>query len=94
MYKDKKKEQEASKERMRRYRARKGVTEVEGVTALTSPLEGEGVTYPDIIDKLTDPFWRGRLEKICNAMRKQDREVSWLGNLNLSTVCDLLECVS
>lgn len=66
MYKDKEKAKEAGKERIRRYREKlkgvtfqpKGVTS-EGVTTL-------GVTYPDIIDKLTDPAWRGALERICN----------------------------
>ena len=91
MYKDKEKERNKAKERMRRYR-QKGVTDIgEGVTI-------EGITYPDIIDKLTDPFWRTRLEKICNAFQSSHHssfaEMCWLGDTNLSLACDWLECTS
>ena len=88
MYKDKEKEREATRERMKRYR-QKGVTK--GVTP-------EGVTYPDILDKLTDPVWRGRLERICNAFGSSHHpsymKDVWLGGTNLSTVCDWRECTS
>ena len=94
MYKDKGKDREASKERMRRYRQKgvtEGVTNTKGVTAS----EGEGVT-PDIIDKLTNPFWRGRLEKICSSFQNSHHpsymKDVWLGDTNLSTACDWLEC--
>lgn len=68
-----------------------------GVTSIAATkdfLKAEGVTYPDIIDKLTDPIWRPRLEKICSAFKARnphDLQVCWLGNTNLSTVCELLE---
>ena len=88
MYKDKAKQREAGKERVRRYRDKqKGVTN-EDTMAL-------GVT-PDIILKLTDPFWRGRLAKICDAFEHSHhpryKEEVWLGETNLSTACDYLEC--
>ena len=96
MYKDKTKQKTATKERVRRYRA-KGVTApVEGVTLAT-----EGVTLgvtPDIIDKLTDKFWRGRLEKICSSFQNSHHpdyiHDVWLGDYNLADVCGMLECTS
>ncbi len=160
MYKDKEKQREVTKDRVRRYRERKGVTgpegvteelsvtnkdlpwydraseavaDVEGITPSKSRLkriaiqkgvtEGipveEGVTmtwnsnedlamndgsrfsldsYPDIIDKLTDPIWRGKLEKICNAFNASSNpsysKDVWLGDTNLSVACDWLECTS
>jgi len=90
MYKDKERQREADKERQRRYR--KGVTKTKGVTALEV-----GLTYPDIIDKLTDKIWRPRLEKICQSFKSRnphDMQVCWLGDTNLSTVCDWLECTN
>jgi len=84
MYKDKEKQKEAVKKAVQKHR---GITE-EGITS-------QGITsYPDIIDKLTDPVWRGKLEKICSAFahRSQDMEACWLGDNNLSVVCDWLEC--
>jgi len=102
MYKDKEKQRAANKERQRRYREgwkeAKSVTISEGVTALesqgvTSSGGFIGVTYPDIIDKLTDPVWRGKLERICSSFsRRGDMEVCWLGDNNLTVVCDWLEC--
>ena len=92
MYKNKGQEREASKARMRRYRA-KGVTgsEGQGVT--------KGVTLgvtPDIIDKLTDKFWRGRLEKICSSFQNSHHpdyiNDVLLGDYNMSQVCELMEC--
>jgi len=84
MYKDKEKQREANKESARRYR--KGMTE--GMT------ESQGMTqYPDIIDKLTDPVWRSKLEKICHAFKVSHQSYSeMLGDTNLSVVCDLVEC--
>jgi len=56
----------------------------------------EGSNTPDIIDKLTNPFWRGRLEKIClsfqNSHHPSYMKDVWLGDTNLSTACDWLEC--
>ena len=76
MYKDRKKSNKAAQERMRRYRERKGVTatEVQGVT---------NTDYPDIIDKLTDEKWRGKLEGICASFNtspaKRYKKDVWLG---------------
>jgi len=89
MYKDKTKQKEAARERKRRQRD-KGVTlATKGVTL--------GVT-PDIIDKLTDKFWRGRLEKICSSFQNSHHpdyiHDVWLGDYNMSQVCELMECTS
>jgi len=93
MYKDKEKEREAARERMKRYR-QKGVTK--GVTS--EGVTGQGVTYPDIIDKLTDSFWRPKLEGVCNAFQHSHHpsymKDVWLGNCNLSNACEWLECTS
>ena len=60
------------------------------------PLETDGSNTPDIILKLIDPFWRGRLAKICDAFEHSHnpryKEEVWLGETNLSTACDYLEC--
>jgi len=91
MYKDKEKQQAATREAVRRHRE-KGITE--GITK--QGITSEGITCPDIIDKLTDPFWRGRLEKVCLAFKSSHHpsysQDVWLGDTNLSTVCDYLEC--
>ena len=64
MYRDKAKQRDANRERVRRYREKKGVT---------SLLTSEGVTsYPQgvtehTIDKLTDPAWRKRMTQWCDA---------------------------
>jgi hypothetical protein len=92
MYKDKEKQKEAGRERVRRYREGQKALQKEGVT---SP--GALHDYPDIIDKLTDPFWRDRLEKICGAFKSRnphDMQVCWLGDVGLVTVCDWLECTN
>lgn len=83
MYKDKGKQREAVKKAVQRHR--EGITQ--GITS------EEGITYPDILDKLTNPFWRDRLEKICLAFKSSPyiKDV-WLGDTNLSTACDWLEC--
>lgn len=62
---------------------------------ITAEPKSVGLIYPDILDKLTNPFWRSRLEKIC-ASFKSSRYASdvWLGDTNLGTVCDWLECTS
>jgi len=101
MYKDKEKQKTADRERQRRYR--KGVTETPefevGVTM--RPIEPTDLTrgmtqYPDIIDKLTDPVWRLKLEKICHAFKASSNphyiHDVWLGDYNLSEVCGLVEC--
>lgn len=107
MYKDKTKQRAVERDRQRRYR--KGVTSSKGVTGAeaksvtlaegvtsVSKLEGmEGVT-PDIILKLTDPWWRDRIQKICSAFdhshHSEYKEDCWLGDTNLSLACDWLEC--
>jgi len=83
----------------------KGVTSSVGVTSDTTKesflkAEGvtEGVTYPDILDKLTDPRWRDNLEKVCAAFERSNnpsynKEV-WLGDARLSIACDWLKCTS
>ena len=85
MYKDKEKQREAVKKAVQKHR---GITS-EGITE-------QGITHPDIIDKLTDPRWRTHLEKVCSAFKvssnpSYSKDV-WLGDTNLSTVCDWLEC--
>lgn len=97
MYKDREKQREVTKDRVRRYRDKqKGVTELEGVTIKFAADDICSVTYPDIIDKLTDPTWRGKLEKICHAFQASSNpsysKDVWLGDTNMSTVCDWLEC--
>ena len=87
-YKSKAKQREAVRKAVHKHR--QGITE--GITS------GEGITYPNIIDKLTDPIWRPRLEKICNAFQSSHHssfaEMCWLGDTNLSLACDWLECTS
>ena len=104
MYKDVEKRKQASKERMQRMRqgvtlgvtkegvTSMGVTKTEGVTAL----KGQGVTYPDILDKLTDKTWRKKLGMLNDAFKTSHnphyaKEV-WLGDLPLDVVFDYLEC--
>ena len=83
MYKDKEKQREATREAVRRHRE-KGIT--------------QGITCPDIIDKLTDPRWRTHLEKVCSSFKASSNpsysKDVWLGDTNLSTVCDWLECTN
>jgi len=65
-----------------------------GLTTGSNITDGSNI-YPDIMDKLTDSTWRGRLEKICQSFKSRnphDLQVCWLGDMNLSTVCDWLEC--
>ena len=98
MYKDKAKQRKKTAERVKRFR-QKGVTSDEkGVTL---------ATYPDIIDKLTDPVWRKRLEKICTSFNNSSAnkadvylgvpsEMFTIGGsnnkaYNLVEVCDLVE---
>ena len=99
MYKDKMKQRANTRDRVRRYRDKaKGVTEgvtlPKGVTAMQEP---QGVTYPDILDKLTDPVWRDRLAKICAAFKSSHYPgyVSdvWIGETNLAVACDWLACL-
>ena len=92
-YKNKEQERAASKERMQRMRqgVTKGVTKTEGVTALGA----KGVTYPDIIDKLTDKTWRKKLEALHAAFQSSHNpsyaKDVWLGDLPLDVVFDYLE---
>lgn len=61
-----------------------------------SNIKTEGLTHPDIMDKLTDLVWRDKLEKICHAFKVSHHpsynEDVWLGDTNLSIACDYLEC--
>ena len=96
MYRDKTKQRKKTAERVKRFR-QKGVTSDEkGVTS-----------YPDILDKLTDPVWRKRLEKICTSFNNSSAnkadvylgvpsEMFTIGGsnnkaYNLVEVCDLVE---
>ena len=67
--------------------------ESEGVVNGTTP-----TNYPDILDKLVDPVWRERLEKICLAFKeshhpKYIEEVCFLDDQGtpLNIACDWLE---
>jgi hypothetical protein len=107
MYKDKDKQREAAKIAMRRHReAQKGITEgITSIEGITPPVTRKGITtaegitagitdYPHIIDKLVDPKWRANLSYLCSHFTKDQKEVTWLGDYNLSLVCDLLQCTS
>ena len=96
MYKDKSRQRLANKAIKQKARA-KGVTSTEGVTQ--APRVGgvtgmQGVT-DDMMDKLTSPFWRDRLTKICNSFQESSHPDYmmdvWLGDYNLAQVCELLE---
>jgi len=91
MYKDKTKQKEAVRKAVRKHR--QGITP-EGITTKRS--NKQGVTYPHIIDKLTDPAWRAHLESVCQGFaRRQDlKECTYLGGVPLTIVCDWLECTS
>ena len=61
-----------------------------------SPIIDGSKQIPDIIDKLTDKVWRGKLERICAAFKGSHNphyvHDVWMGKINLSTVCELVEC--
>lgn len=107
MYKNKDRQKQANKEAKRRERGMtpvgdvvaeaervsQGMTRVAVVEGMTKGVtESEGVT-PDIIDKLTSPFWRPRLEKLCSAFSgspyAKDVRVGVYGP-DLETVSELL----
>jgi hypothetical protein len=70
MYKDKEKQREATRERVRRYREAhqaEGVTPTPTSKGVTAKI---GVTYPGIIDILTDRKQRTGLEKIVQAFKE------------------------
>ena len=104
MYKDKALQREKTKERVRRYREKKGVTPIDkgamSIEDIKELLIQKGVTLDentmDILDKLTDPFWRERIEKICRAFEHSHHpsymDCCFLGDYELPLVCDLLEC--
>ena len=73
---------------MRKKRSNKG-SNIEGSNKV-------GLTYPHIIDKLTDPAWRAHLEKVCEGFsRREDlKACTYLGGVPLTIVCDWLECTS
>ena len=85
MYKNKTKQRSAVKKAVQKHRnetrSEQGITK--GITS-----------HPDILDKLIDPIWRKRLEKICysfeNSHNPKYKEMVWLGDCNLSTACDWL----
>lgn len=89
MYKNKEKQREAVKKAVQKHRTgiTQGITSTEGITP-----------YPDIIDKLINKIWRGKLERICLSFKHShhpsDAETCWLGDNNLSIVCNWLECTA
>ncbi len=100
MYKDKDKQREAARLAMRRHREgiTEGITQAEGITS--SPTS-EGITGEEgitscpvyhILDKLTDSKWKENLTYLCSHLRQSDKEVTWLGDVSMVTVCDWLEC--
>ena len=56
------------------------------------------IDYPHILDKLTDPTWRKRLEKLCSAFKeshypKYNEDVFFCEDgFPLNIACDWLEC--
>jgi len=91
MYKDKEKQKVANRANAKHYREKKGMTQ--GMTEEMGMTQDKS-SYPDIIDKLTDPFWRERLTKICASFqgRRFGMDVTWLGDTPLTVACDWLEC--
>lgn len=69
MYKDKEKQKEAARERVRRYRdKRKGVTQPTGCNAQTTKDVTPDVTpYNALMTHLVDPLKRRKLQAICDA---------------------------
>ena len=65
----------------------------QGVTVMYAHTDNPAIM--NVLDKLTDPIWRRRLEKICysfeNSHNPKYKERVWLGDCNLSTACDWLE---
>ena len=95
MYKDENKRKKTTAERVRRYRDKqKGVTFPE--KALHQP-KLDMSNYPHILDKLTNPVWRGRLEKICLSFKqshhpKYNEDVYFCEDgFPLNIACDWLE---
>ena len=92
MYKDKSKQRLANKAAMQRKRQgiTEGITKAQGITGTTRV---QGIT-DDMMDKLTDPWWRGRLAKICNSFQESSHPDYmmdvWLGDYNMAQVCELL----
>ena len=109
MYRDKAKQREANRKASKKYRQgmTEGMTVVEIPELGVMPTSDETVGYPDIIDKLTDPVWRKRLEKICTSFNNSSAnkadvylgvpsEMFTIGGsnnkaYNLVEVCDLVE---
>ena len=92
MYKDKSKQRLANKAAMQRKRQgiTEGITKAQGITGTTRV---QGIT-DDMMDKLTDPWWRGRLAKVCNSFQESSHPDYmmdvWLGDYNMAQVCELL----
>ena len=88
MYKDKEKQKEANRKASKRYR--QGMTQ--GMTG-----QPKMSNYPHILDKLTDPVWRKRLEKLCLAFKnshhpKYNEDVFFCEDgFPLNVACDWLE---
>jgi len=89
MYKDKTKQKQAVKRAVAKHR--EGITSSPTSEGITSK---QGITYPHIIDKLTDKRWRDNLTYVCSHFRQDMKEVTWLGGYNLSDVCDWRECTA
>ena len=98
MYKDKAKQRKANREAMRKKRGiTEGITKEQGITpSPTSEGITQGITAQasHILDKLTDPRWRDNLSYLCEHMRQDEKEVTWLGGAPLPTICDWLECTA
>lgn len=95
MLKDDRKKQ-YQKDYMKEYqRKRRGLNKEEpGSKQIEGLVVGSKQVTPDILDKLTDPVWRSRLERICLAFKgspyAQEVRVGVNGP-DLATVSELLE---
>ena len=72
-----------------------GLTETstsEGLTSDVGSNTGLTPSMESLMDKLTDAKWRANLESVCSTMRDVDKECTYLGDIPLTTVCDLVEC--
>lgn len=94
MIKDERKKQ-YQKDYMKEYqRKKRGLNKEEpGSKQIVGLADGSKQITPDIIDKLTSPFWRPRLERLCAAFSgspyAKDVRVGVYG-LDLETVSELL----
>ena len=92
MYKSKTKQRKANRDSMRKLRSKQGITK-----GITGQPKLDMSNYPHILDKLTEPIWRGRLEKICLSFRqshhpKYNEDVYFCEDgFPLNIACDWLE---